>query len=60
MFFFEKKNQKTFASLGRASQERPKPNNQKFFASFFQKRSSFFNFSIDNPDFSQGTATSVA
>jgi hypothetical protein len=26
MFFFEKKNQKTFASLGRAFPERPKPN----------------------------------
>ena len=25
-FFFEKKNQKTFASLGRASQENPEPN----------------------------------
>jgi hypothetical protein len=36
-FFFEKKNQKTFASLGRASPERPKPNVQKFFASFFKK-----------------------
>jgi hypothetical protein len=41
VFFFEKKNQKTFATwrtwpraeLGRVSQE------QKFFASFFQKRS---------------------
>ena len=33
MFFFEKKNQKTFFSLYRE---------QKFFASFFQKRSAFF------------------
>jgi hypothetical protein len=38
LFFFEKKNQKTFTGLGRASPERPKPNRQKFFASFFQKR----------------------
>jgi hypothetical protein len=37
-FFFEKKNQKTFARLGGAQPERPEPSNQKFFASFFQKR----------------------
>jgi hypothetical protein len=34
--FFEKKNQKTFASWAE-----PKPNLQKFFASFFQKRRLF-------------------
>jgi hypothetical protein len=37
-FFFEKKNQKTFTNSGLASAERPKPIEQKFFASFFQKR----------------------
>jgi hypothetical protein len=36
-FFFEKKKQKTFASLRRASPERPKPDVQEFFGSFFQK-----------------------
>jgi hypothetical protein len=39
-FFYEKKNQKTFTSLGSRYQGRPKPNMQKFFVSFFQKRSS--------------------
>jgi hypothetical protein len=34
-FFFEKKNQKTLTQSGRASAERPKPIEQKFFASFF-------------------------
>jgi hypothetical protein len=44
MFFFEKKNQKTFTCFG---QHRIRPgglaaarNRQNFFASFFQKRSS--------------------
>jgi hypothetical protein len=48
MFFFEKKNQKTFICFG---QHRVSPfgsgaagNLQKFFASFFQKRSSFVFF----------------
>jgi hypothetical protein len=36
--FFEKKNQKTFACLASLCPERPQPNEQKFFASFFQKR----------------------
>jgi hypothetical protein len=36
-FFFEKKNQKTFESWGRASPEWAKPNLQKFFVSFFKK-----------------------
>jgi hypothetical protein len=38
MFFFEKKNQKTFASL-RTLVEMSATAKQKFFASFFQKRS---------------------
>jgi hypothetical protein len=38
MFFFEKKNQKTFRSLGRAHPEGRSQNRQKFFVSFFQKR----------------------
>jgi len=37
MFFFEKKNQKTFDRC-RAAFPSARPNNQKFFASFFQKR----------------------
>jgi hypothetical protein len=37
-FFFEKKNQKTFANPGWASAERPKPNCQTFFASFLLKK----------------------
>jgi hypothetical protein len=40
MFFFEKKNQKTFASLG-AHWGKVRDSEQKFFASFFQKRSAF-------------------
>jgi hypothetical protein len=45
MFFFEKKNQKTFVcwslweDMGFAGRRQSK---QKFFASFFQKRSPFF------------------
>jgi hypothetical protein len=38
MFFFEKKNQKTFTNRASLYPERPKPSNQEFFASFFQKR----------------------
>jgi hypothetical protein len=41
MFFFEKKNQKTFASLGGCWWQ-VRDSEQKFFASFFQKRRSFF------------------
>jgi hypothetical protein len=45
MFFFEKKNQKTFASYGRSRTQAPEPDSarqlQKFFGSFFQKRTSF-------------------
>jgi hypothetical protein len=42
MFFFEKKNQKTFANLAAASPGEARSHDQKFFASFFQKRSPFF------------------
>jgi hypothetical protein len=38
VFFFEKKKQKTFACLAAASPERLGPDSQKFFGSFFQKR----------------------
>jgi hypothetical protein len=42
-FFFEKKNQKTFVlagvALGKAGASSPGLKEQKFFASFFQKRS---------------------
>jgi hypothetical protein len=44
-FFFEKKNQKTFAPFGRSLTAAPPsdsaPKEQKFFGSFFQKRTSF-------------------
>jgi len=41
MFFFEKKNQKTFICLawGHWRTRASEPKEQKFFASFFQKRS---------------------
>jgi hypothetical protein len=46
-FFFEKKNQKTFIhEVGGWGSTRQ--NVQKFFASFFQKRRSFFYGSISN------------
>jgi hypothetical protein len=38
MFFFEKKNQKTFIRLARTSPEGPRPTNESFFASFFSKK----------------------
>jgi hypothetical protein len=42
LFFFEKKNQKTFATLVRSLIQRPVTDSgrkwQKFFGSFFQKR----------------------
>jgi hypothetical protein len=41
MFFFEKKNQKTFAQRAAEVQATPSPKEQKFFASFFQKRRTF-------------------
>jgi hypothetical protein len=37
-FFFEKKKQKTFTNSASTSRDRLSPNEQKFFASFFQKR----------------------
>jgi hypothetical protein len=40
MFFFEKKNQKTFATW-RTLPDGPATAVQKFFASFFQKRSAY-------------------
>jgi hypothetical protein len=39
-FFFEKKNQKTFILVGHAAGEK-RDSTQKFFASFFQKRSAY-------------------
>jgi hypothetical protein len=41
-FFFEKKNQKTFAPGGSDTAGARARNKQKFFASFFQKRSACF------------------
>jgi hypothetical protein len=43
MFFFEKKNQKTFAYLERVSKHTC-ANSQKVFASFFKKKSFFLPF----------------
>jgi hypothetical protein len=43
MFFFEKKNQKTFVFFS-ARWSEVRDSYQKFFASFFQKRRSFFAF----------------
>jgi hypothetical protein len=37
-FFFEKKKQKTFAPWAGLLAEGPQPKGQKFFGSFFQKR----------------------
>jgi hypothetical protein len=52
MFFFEKKNQKTFVRLSRTVQEAPATAAQKFFASFFQKRRLFLlDFQPKNADF---------
>jgi hypothetical protein len=45
-FFFEKKKQKTFVTPGQRGKHRPRhtqtPGEQKFFGSFFQKRTSSF------------------
>jgi hypothetical protein len=41
MFFFEKKNQKTSASLRRAYPERPQPKQSKVFCFFFSKKKTF-------------------
>ena len=50
MFFFEKKNQKTFApfarSLAQAAVPVSAPYLQKFFGSFFQKRTTYLFASI--------------
>jgi len=42
-FFFEKKNQKTFTSLGSLSPERPKPKRIKVFWFFFSKKNCFLH-----------------
>jgi hypothetical protein len=42
-FFFEKKKQKTFANCGLRHCCCHTPQEQKFFGSFFQKRTSFFS-----------------
>jgi hypothetical protein len=51
VFFFEKKNQKTFICFGRhrvaLSGSGTAGNSQKFFASFFQKRSPSFSTQLD-------------
>jgi hypothetical protein len=48
LFFFEKKNQKTFATLAQSRIPQPVPASerhlQKFFGSFFQKRTPSFLF----------------
>jgi hypothetical protein len=41
-FFFEKKNQKTFICSGFGVSGWAQPNEQKFFGSFFQKRTASF------------------
>jgi hypothetical protein len=40
-FFFEKEKQKTFTYLAAASPGEAQPRIQKFFGSFFQKRTAF-------------------
>jgi len=44
MFFFEKKNQKTFASLSRTYPQR-KPKDIKVFCFFFSKKKTFLSLS---------------
>jgi hypothetical protein len=51
LFFFEKKNQKTFARLhprkvGRRVRRVTRAQEQKFFASFFRKRSPFLTIAL--------------
>jgi hypothetical protein len=41
-FFFEKKKQETFVYGGRWQRRQNGPQYQNFFASFFQKKSSYF------------------
>jgi hypothetical protein len=43
MFFFEKKNQKTFVIMARAARA-SRDSMKKFFASFFQKRSALLRY----------------
>jgi len=43
MFFFEKKNQKTFPCLVCATGDRLGSNGETFFGSFFQKRTASFS-----------------
>ena len=50
-FFFEKKNQKTFALFGTRAGRRVGSQRQKFFASFLQKRSAFLLFLVCSPAF---------
>jgi hypothetical protein len=42
VFFFEKKKQKTFDPFGFGLPGKARPSSQKFFGSFFQKRTAFF------------------
>jgi hypothetical protein len=49
-FFFEKKKQKTFAHWGPGHRYCHRPQDQKFFGSFFQKRTSCF-LPVDAPAF---------
>jgi hypothetical protein len=41
--FLKKEAKKTFDYFGFGLSERPKPRSQKFFGSFFQKRTAFFS-----------------
>jgi hypothetical protein len=43
-FFFEKKNQRTFGPAGIVTEIATARSKQKFFGSFFQKRTAFFCF----------------
>jgi hypothetical protein len=45
-FFFEKKNQKTFATLGRALPEGRQPEDQKVFCCFFSKKQTLLSFAF--------------
>jgi hypothetical protein len=42
-FFFEKKNQKTFISLGPLYPEMPQPKGSKVFCFFFSKKKTFLS-----------------
>jgi hypothetical protein len=43
VFFFEKKKQKTFTSLGSVYPGKAEARVEKFFGSFFQKRTAYFS-----------------